>query len=438
MLEFMTRRKMLVRLFVLLFLLFTAFAAWGQTYHRILTLSGTCGNSNSGVLAVYSGNAQTPTLYGVCTDVSIDGYEPAPDFGGILKVTKSGKAWTETTLSYFNGFNGAGPQSFGTFLQDANGTLYNAADGGTWGQGVVYAVYGNGVITSIYEFTGYLGGDGNWPIGGLVADAAGNLYGVTAGGGNFVSSSDCPLALLGCGVVFELVKNISTAGQVFWTESVLYAFPTDGTAGSYPVAPITLDSAGNVYGTTYYGGSSAACGSLGCGTVFKLTKPASSQTQWTASTLYEFTNGAGGSAPATGVILDSAGNLYGGTNAGGTYDAGTIYQLTPSANGYSEKTLYALNSIHGQSLEYGSKLLFDASGNLWGTAGYGGLDGSGMVFELTAKTRKYKEFHKFNDGAGGDTPYGSLTLDEKGNIWGITYNGDTFAGGTIFEITPAK
>lgn len=416
-------------------MLLTVLVSSGQTYHRIITLDDEpCGNSTSGVLPIYSANSKSPTLYGVCSVAVIDGV--AVD-GGIFEVEKSGGAWTEKRLSYFSGSNGYPAAGGGTLLQDASGILYGTAEAsyGLWYGGVIYAAYPNGVITPLYDFT--TGADGGFPVGGLTADAEGNLYGTAAGGGDILASA-CPGSGTGCGVVFELVKGATTYGQVVWTYTVLYTFPTDGSA-SYPLSPVTLDSYGNVYGTTYYGGASAACGSVGCGTVFKLRKPAAGQTQWTASTVYEFTGGSDGASPANGVIFDSSGNLYGGTNAGGTYDAGTIYQLTPSNGGYTEKTLYTMNSIRGQYLPPGSNLLLDASGNLWGTAELGAKDGNGTVFELIANTWKYKEVHKFAGGLDSETPAGSLTLDSKGNIWGTTYGINlSTAGGSIFEITPAK
>lgn len=427
------RRQIRVMLSVLLVVFGMAFSAWGQTYHKVLALNGTCGNPTSGVLPVYLANSNFPVLYGVCDAASYDGSNVP---GGIFEVQKSG-GWKQQTTAYFVGYNADAADGGGVLLRDATGVLYGTSSlGGTWERGDIYAAYPNGIVTPLYEFT--CQSDGCFPSGGLTVDAAGHLYGTAANGGNFSTGSQCNIN--GCGVVFELVKGTDTYGRVSWTYTVLYAFPADG-SGNYPLSPVVLDSDGNIYGTTYQGGNDT-CGSVGCGTVFKLTTPAPGETQWTASTIYEFTGGTDGSSPMTGVILDSSGNLYGGTNAGGTYEAGTVYQLISSANGYTEKTLYALDSIRGQYFAEGSNLVFDASGNLWGTAVLGATDGNGAVFELIANSWKYKEVHKFAGGSDSETPMGPLTLDSKGNIWGTTYgfdlSGTTGQAGSIFEITPAK
>ena len=163
--------------------------------------------------------------------------------------------------------------------------------------------------TSLYSFTG--GNDGGDPASQLTFDSAGNAYGTTVIGGVF-----------GCGTVFQLTPM----GGGRWQQSVLYSFGCFDD-GKNPYGGVTLDAAGNLYGTTVAGGTGGVCSGDGCGVVFKLTK---SGGLWSENVLYSFTDGVDGSGPGGGVVFDRAGNLYGTTPDGGAYAAGTIYQLSPN------------------------------------------------------------------------------------------------------------
>jgi uncharacterized repeat protein (TIGR03803 family) len=192
------------------------------------------------------------------------------------------------------------------------GNLYGTTiSGGASGTGVVFKLSPAGTETVLYDFTG--GADGAFPQGGLIRDAAGNLYGTTRSGGD---TSAC--ASQGCGVVFELIRCRSApSGYDF---RVLYTF-TGGADGGNSQAGLVLDAGGNLYGTTAGGGSSACSG--GCGVVFKLS-PIGTET-----VLHSFTGGADGGIPAAGLTQDSAGNLYGTTFLGGASGNGVVFKLTP-------------------------------------------------------------------------------------------------------------
>src|ERR1022692_2364418 len=215
------------------------------------------------------------------------------------------------------------------------------------------------------------------------------------------------------GAVFELTP---AAGGT-WTEKVLHSFLNDGTDGVNPVAGLIFDGAGNLYGTTYQGGT------YGDGTVFELT-PAAGGT-WTEQVLHNFnydsTDGAG---PHAGLIFDAAGNLYGTAASGGTYSYGTAFELTPAAGGtWTEKVLWNFGSGADGSYPQGG-LIFDAAGNLHGTTTSGGAHGPGTVFELMPAgggTWSERVVHSFGNGADGSGPYAGLIFDAAGNLYGTTH-----------------
>lgn len=358
----------------------------------------------------------------------------ARGFGTVFKLTPSDSgAWKETLIYSFStglttpfGFvRGAVPSSL---IFDSAGNLYGeTANGGTYPNGTVFelspSASGGWTAKDLYEFKG--GQDGAQPSGGLIFDQAGNLYGTTRTGGG----TGCNF---GCGTVFELIPGAS--GQ--WTESVLHQFG-GGSDGSGPTAGMVLDQAGNLYGTTVYGGrETAVCGRSGCGTVFRLAPSASG---WKESILHSFThfNGDGGTPPG-GVILDQAGNLYGTTAFGGSHSAcfppgcGIVFELSPSASGeWTESVLYSFkNGQDGVSPQSG--LLLDAAGNLYGSS-------DANVFELTPVAGggwSETVLHIFNGGQDGILPEASLIMDSAGNLYGTTADGGASLGGTVFEITP--
>jgi hypothetical protein len=168
----------------------------------------------------------------------------------------------------------------------------------------------------IHSFTG--GTDGAFPQAGLAIDSAGNLYGTASAGGN----TGCDHLILGCGVVFELSQ--SSTGS--WNETTIHTFTGDD--GAYPYAPVVLDAAGNVYGTTLYGGRhSNICPGAGCGTAFELS-PSSGGT-WRETLLHSFTDGSDGGGPESGLVLDAVGNIYGTAFTGGFNGSGVAFRIKP-------------------------------------------------------------------------------------------------------------
>jgi uncharacterized repeat protein (TIGR03803 family) len=230
-----------------------------------------------------------------------------------------------------------------------------------------------------------------------------------------------------------MVFELMPAAGGTWTEQVLHSFG-GGTDGGNPVAGLILDTAGNLYGTTFVGGT------YGFGTVFELT-PAAGGT-WTKQTLHNFNgDGTDGTFPSAGLIFDAAGNLYGTASDGGTYGNGMVFELTPAAGGtWTEKVLYSFGNGADGATPYAG-LIFDAADNLYGTTFGGGTYALGTVFELTPAaggTWTEQVLHSFT-GNGTDGAYLSagLILDAAGNLYGTTTNGGTIGGGTAFELTPA-
>ncbi len=266
--------------------------------------------------------------------------------------------------------------------------------------------------------------NGSTPYSEVTFDQAGSLYGTAYGGGQHDE-----------GDVFKLTP--SGGG---WTFSFVYSF-SGGADGRDPVQGVIFDSAGNLYGTTRFG--------TGNGSVFQLTPSGQS---WTESTLYSFTAyGNDGGWPETGVIMDSAGNIYGTTPwLGYTNNPGTVYELTPSGGGWTYSLLYGFPTGWDQGAGYVSQLLMDKDGNLYGTTSEQGLVasdcpfGCGTVFKLTRSNGgyTYSMLYEFTGGTDGGAPYSGVVLDAQGNLYGTTWLGgtgtncDTSGCGVVWEITP--
>jgi uncharacterized repeat protein (TIGR03803 family) len=323
----------------------------------------------------------------------------------------------------FGGHNG-GSSPLSGLVFDTAGNLYGTtSSGGAQLQGVVFKLTNSGgawTESLLHTFTG--GTDGGYPVGSLIFDGAGNLYGTAVKGGN---------ATCDCGVVFKLTPQ--SGGS--WTYSVLYTF--SGSDGSQPEAGVILDSAGNLYGTTIYGGG-ASCS---CGVVFKLTPQSGGS--WTESLLYTFTDAADGGYPGSGqLVFDHAGNLYGTASGGGSGDNGVVFELTPSSGAsWTQTVLHTFAGSDG-SLPYAS-VIFDGSGNLYGTTVFGGDlsdclgGGCGVVFELTPDSGggwTESVLHEFL-GSPALQPFANLVFDVAGNLYSTATGGVT-DGGAVFKLTP--
>ncbi len=268
----------------------------------------------------------------------------------------------------------------------------------------------------LYSFKG--GNDGKLPTySQLIVDKAGNLYGTTFDGGRY-----------GLGTVFELKPNKDGT----WTESIIHAF-AGKLDGAFPFSGLISDDAGNLYGTTGYGGGLGSCLEQGvnyyCGTVYRLRREGSGQ--WSETVLRSFDDGTYGGYLYNISILDGSGNLY-GVAEGGAAGYGVVFELIPQAKTpWKEKVLYSFHKADGNDPE--SPLIFDAKGNLYGTTIGGGPTNGGVAFELQpAKHGPWKEtvLHEFTEASEGSAPYGLLALDTHGNLYGSTvYGGRYLCGG---------
>jgi uncharacterized repeat protein (TIGR03803 family) len=375
----------------------------------------------------YGVTSQSADTSGFCYDTGC---------GAIFKLypTAAG-GWAAANLHTFTGgLDGDSPQ--GGLVMDAAGNLYGTTSlGGVDSLGDVFELTptssGGWKYSVIYNFGYPITEGGEEPEGTMVVDSAGNLYGSTVGGG-----------AEGYGTIFEL--SPSSSGT--WTETILYSFLES--SGRGPEGALIFDSAGNLYGTTYNGGDLACGYGIGCGTVFELSPNGSGG--WSESVLHSFTGGFGeGKYPAyAGVIFDSAGNLYGTTSGGGHNSecdggCGTVYKLSPNGSGgWTETVIHSFTGSDGTPGAGGAwpvySLTADASGNLYGNTYLGGTAGEGVVFKMTPSGSGWVEsvVHSFS-GSGGERPYNSgLVFGPGGLLYGMTALGGTMGFGTVFEVTP--
>ena len=295
---------------------------------------------------------------------------------------------TETVLYHFQGkTDGAYP--VGGLIADDAGNFYGATSYTVFEISPPSQPGGEWTFTLLYELKGGLT-DGKEVHSGLVRDASGNLYGTSLWGG-YEGNGDC--GEIGCGTVFEVSPPATPGGA--WTEQVIHFFgmPSDGFD---PEGGLTLDAKGNLYGTTYSGGAG------GGGTAFRLSPPSQEGGAWTEKIIHSFAYSlADGAAPMATMISDTAGNLYGTTFFGGNpcfyngadYGCGVVFELSPAGGGsaeWNETVLYFFPRPFGNPRNPASSLLFDASGNLYGTSVEGGINncsgddspGCGTMFEI--------------------------------------------------------
>ncbi len=353
-----------------------------------------------------------------------------------LVAMQPAQAQTFTVLHNFTGgADGESPDAGLTV--GAGGNLYGTTANGARGGGTVFKLSYRGsgwIFTPLYAFGG--GSDGKTPFTGVVFASNGSLYGATQYGG----IPSCDPIDGGCGTIYGLTPAAHFSPNLFapWAETVLYRF-VGGSSGKYP-SGIILDQSGNIYGTAGDGGA-AGCPPIGsCGTVVELTS--SEGGAWTESTIYTFTGGADGGTPGSGAILDGAGNLYGTAESGGytggnchTYGCGVVYELVGSGSNWLEKTLYTFQGTGDGELPEGG-LIFDSSGNLYGTTVEAGL-GGGTVFELTPSDGNwiFTVLYSFTDRG---EPMSSLAMDASGNLYGTTTVGGRYQKGSVFKLTPSN
>jgi len=357
---------------------------------------------------------------------------------------------------------------------DKKGSLYGATSGGgTHGQGIVFqllphpdGVWHEAILHSFPSSPE----DGQGPNGGLIQDASRHWYGTTAGGGADHTAGtvfqlthgaggwkESPIYSFGtqhedegqpwAGPIMDGSGNLygttrTTAfelapGADGWHERVLHRFGIENGDGSAPYAGLILDPGGNLYGTTRYGGT--GCGGEGCGVVYELSPTLGGK--WKETILHRFDdNGKDGAVPGWGALfMDGSGRLYGTTENGGSGTGfGTVFRLTPNAEGHWQETiLYSFESSGGSGP--GAGVVMDKVGNLYGTTIYGGSAcGCGVVYKLAPGPEgkwKYTVLHTFQ-GYDGAQPDANLILDNQGNLYGTTATGGTYGAGVAFELTP--
>jgi len=414
-------------------------AARVQTFTVLHTFTGGADGANpfAGLTMDRAGN-----LYGTAAGGGISGNNTClPDpYGGIscgtvFKLSHHSSSWIFETLYAFSGQpNGANPEA--RVIIGPDGDLYGTTNlGGTgfcapWGGcGTVFKLSPPPNFCASFScpwretvLNSFAQDDGAYPQSAdLVFDQQGNRYGTTPLGGSGYYLGPCGTGLVGgCGVIFEL--SPSGGG---WTEDVLLNFDTVGGGGpisyAYPYSGVTLDNAGNLYGT-------ASAGGTGWGVVYKATLSG------TSSILYSFPGGSDGAGPYGGLISDGAGGLYGTTYGAGTNGGGTAFDLTPSNDGWTLNTLYSFSGGGGPL----DTPLMDGAGNLYGTTYGDGAYGYGSIFKLSPSDGgwSYTSLHDFTGGSDGAYPYGGVVLDANGNLYSTTSEGGSSGNGVVFEIAP--
>jgi len=340
-------------------------------------------------------------------------------------VTTAAQAQTYHVLYNFTGHEDGGNPAGGLEM-DAHGNLYGMTDdygngncsfGGTVGCGTAFELAHRGtgwIFNLLYTFTG--GNDGEAPSGRMVFGPDGSLYGTTVfgGGGNCTFGQSC-------GTVFNLRPPASVCKSVLcpWSETVLYRF-TGGSEGNWPqLGDLSFDHSGNVYGTTPR-------------TVYEVVH---SNGTWTFNLLFAFTQEDGGCCSFSGVIFDQAGNLYGTTYAGGD-GYGVVFELSPSAGGWTYNQLHSFN-VGTDGGEPQGNLIFDQQGSLYGTTPQGGAGNAGTVYELTPSSGDFLVLHTFYGGVQQEGPYDAVVFDANGNLYGTTYGGGSHDRGNVFKLTPS-
>jgi uncharacterized repeat protein (TIGR03803 family) len=325
--------------------------------------------------------------------------------GTVFKLNTNG---TQTVLHAFNGSDGYLVR--GPLIRAPHGFYGISWQGGADGWGLAFQLDSGGNETVLYSFTGF-GPDGGLPYGGLIRDSVGNLYGT-------------------CSASLQQPESWGTAFKLDPTGKITILHTFSGKPdGAIPSSGLIRDAAGNLYGTTTYGGAS------GHGTVFKMDRTGAE------TVLYSFTGKSGdGAQPYAGLIRDASGNLYGTTYIGGLAGKGTVFKLDASGH---ETVLHSFTDSPDGASPYAG-LLRDASGDLYGTTSYGGAAGKGTVFKLDS-VGKMTVLHSFTGGSDGENPSAALIMDASGNLYGTTMDGGNGAQcpygvtngcGTVFKLTP--
>jgi uncharacterized repeat protein (TIGR03803 family) len=338
------------------------------------------------------------------------------------------QAQTFSVIHEFQGPEGWGPESGLTL--DAAGNLYGTTYRATNQQGSVYRMQpsaGGWLLSTLFYFNVNDDWNGTFPEAGVVFGPGGALYGTTSAGG---ASEWC---LGGCGVFYALrpPQNPCHSTQCLWTESVPYRFTGQYGAVFPGQGNLLFDRAGNIYGTTKQGGNYES------GAVYELTK---SNGFWIGSVIYSFRgSGSDGSFPAGGLVVDSAGNLYGTTTSDGSgCGCGIVFELSPSGSGWTETVIHQFQGPDG-STPYAT-LTLGPSGEIYGATTSGGSNNTGVIFEMSPSggSWSYSVLYQFQGTILYGGPYGPLVLDAAGALYGTAAEDGAYGFGSVFKLTPGN
>ncbi len=387
-------------------------------------------------------------LYNFCAQTScVDGYLPygslvadtsgnhlygttfqggANGFGEVFELTNSGGTWSQTVIYSFLGpSNNDGAYPYAGLVFDASGkNLFGTTQqGGPSSQGTVFELSNSGGTwkeTVLHSFDDISGSDGYYPYDALVFDAAGNLYGTTLYGGKF-----------GVGTIFQLkVSN----GK--YTYKGIHSFASSASSAYYPYAGLVVDSKnGYLYGTTYNGGVI-----WNAGAVYQMREVSG---VWIFSVVYNFLGDSLGQFTESGLAVDANGNLYGTTYQGGSFNLGEVFKLTLGTNNtFTQKVIYSFKGYAKKdgAYPYFAGVTLDSLGNLYGTTYQGGSSAAnnlnyGTVYKLAAGTFKESVLWSFGTTGDGYSPY-HQAIFVNGKLYGTTNNGGLHGGGTVYEVTP--
>jgi uncharacterized repeat protein (TIGR03803 family) len=396
----------------------------GQTFSVIHTFTGSLDGAHpqAGLRMDQAGNLYGTALGGGVTGGICGNY----GCGTVFKMAKKGSGWVVNPLySFAGGDDGAHPFMGVTIGADGSlyGTTYTGGGGKCVDCGIVFNLKPPSnhlpnpsspwMETVLYRF---MGTDGQQPEGtALIFDQKGNIYGTTSQGGTY-----------SLGTVYELTPSNGN-----WTESVLWNFGPSTQDGANPRGGVVFDKTGNLYGTTWDSFYQKPEGTGGI--VFQLTPSGSG---WTENIIYRFTRGLDGGAVWAGLIFDQSGNLYGGTTWEGAGGGGTVFEMTPAGGNWTFTPLYGLSG--GTECGVHGNLVMDLGGNLYGTTLCDGAYGLGSVFKLSPSNGgwTYTSLHDFTGGSDGASSYSNLVFDANGNLYGTAAAGGANGLGVVFEITP--
>ncbi len=335
--------------------------------------------------------------------------------GTVYKISQIGIM--ESVISSFSGVNGDGGQPLGNLVMDYRGNLYGttSSGGNLENKGTVYKITPSGKKSIIYVFTG-INGDGANPTSNLIIDKDGSLYGTTQYGG-----LNCNINPAGCGTVFKITPDNK--------ESILYKFSGINGDGANPYAGLIMGKDNTLYGTTQYGGTQCSINVNGCGTVFKITP------DQTESIIHSFTGINGdGANPTANLIMDSSLSLYGTTEYGGTGN-GTVFKI--DSNGI-ESNIYNFTSDNFDGSYPTASLVMDKYNTIYGTTTQGGYFNKGTVFQITSDGKESLLYSFSGKNGDGAYPVSNIYLSNDGAIYGTTVDGGNLNNGIIFKLVPIK